>query len=44
MKSKDRFADTKTLLSLISNNIRYTTPQLPNIFNSKDNPLSYVKN
>jgi D-alanyl-D-alanine carboxypeptidase (penicillin-binding protein 5/6) len=29
MKSKQRFVDTKTLLSLISNNIRYLTPEAP---------------
>ncbi len=29
MKSQQRFIDTKTLLSFISNNIRYITPQFP---------------
>lgn len=31
MKSKERYVDTKTLLTLISNNLRYITPEYPGI-------------
>ena len=44
MKSSNRFGDTKTLMSLISNNIRYITPQLPESYSSTQNTLSYQKN